>query len=240
MPSRSLLMTLRVGCVCVTYSANFLGTAGRSLGSSCWRYSLFEGGYRASKRQDSTIAKLQEEQVPRMTISHSNGQGRDGVGPHRMWAQIDVQNTSPSLALSSASIHVVEAIHVAEQPEVSGGYVLLDLSYDWSPIEILWASGVSETTIPPGTSRTAIIAYSDDFNGPSGGVFNDGRHTPLVLEQKITVEISSPDSPSLREEYFIRCHPNYLSGPQAHFEFERWDRWSEGHPVIDRRGVFKP
>jgi hypothetical protein len=182
------------------------------------------------------LQKLEDERVPKIAALAYPGLRESGIGHHLMWAELDVKNTSPVQSLLNTQVRIIacETLEVSEDDSSvfkNLGNVLWER---WSPISIRWLnSGSCVADIPGGVSRTAIVAFSEDSNGPPA-VFNDVAFTRCVGAMKITVEVSSPSSAPYFQSYFIQCHPNYALGPSAHFEFLPWNEWELSHKVIER------
>ena len=78
--------------------------------------------------------------------------------------------------------------------------------------------------IPSAATRPALIAFQDN---PNGGTFNfnTSNHSWVVGGVKIHVEVLSYESVLWKGEFYLECHPNYLGGHRARFEFTEWDTW---------------
>ena len=179
-------------------------------------------------------ARLTEECIPRISAVAHTGLHMLGMGTHLMWAELEVENTSPTQPLMSTQVRVVTCEHIAPPSDNTEVFKNLgNYMWDWSPITLLWTQSDSDAMdIPGGVSRTVLVAFSDNPNGPPA-VFNDSVRTHCPLELKIMVEISSPSSAALHGSYFIQCHPNYTDGTSARFEFMSWEEWASTHTVID-------
>lgn len=46
------------------------------------------------------------------------------------------------------------------------------------------------------------------------------------------IEITSNNSALWRGEFYIQCHPNYVNGPRATFEFIQFKNWAETHTIL--------
>lgn len=75
------------------------------------------------------------------------------------------------------------------------------------------------------------MAFQDNSNG-GNFVFNSPHHEWIVDGVKIDVEISSSTAVVWKSSYYIRCHPNYLGGDRAKFEFVEWDKWAINYNII--------
>ena len=180
------------------------------------------------------VHELEEERVPTISTVAHTGLRSVGIGAHLMWEELEVGNTSPTQPLENTQVRIISCDHIAPAQDLPGVYKNLGaFMWDWSPITLQWAQSASDTVvIPGGVSRTVLVAFSDDSNGPPA-VFNDSNHTRCSLELKIEVEVSSPSSATLHSSYFIQCHPNYWGGQSARFEFMPWEEWVSTRTVID-------
>lgn len=178
--------------------------------------------------------KLKKDRIANINTVARTGLRRLGEGPHLMWAELEVYNTSSISILEDVRVRIVDSEHIAQSQEdpklfKNLGHIL----DDWSPITLRWSQSEYVTAhIPGGASRTVLVAFSDNTNGPPA-VFNDVDRTRCSLELKITVEISSPSSSTLHNSYFVSCHGNELNGPSSHFEFEAWDEWASTRTIVD-------
>jgi hypothetical protein len=103
--------------------------------------------------------------------------------------------------------------------------------------------------IPPSATRTALIAYSDDSNGPPG-IFNSPvSPKPLLIGggQKIRIEVTASNSATWSGEFYIECHGNYLHAktedlPQytepSTIEFIGWDEW-QSDKVVTQMSLYE-
>lgn len=185
------------------------------------------------------LRELEEERIPRITASPFAGRRQwDWQHEHLMWAELQVANTSPSLTLNDVEVRVVSRVHVLEKQDAQGNYMLYD-PQDWNSVNVYWSERNAppdqlRLTIPPNTTRIALIAFSDDSNGPPA-VFNAPIHKrPLLFSggAKIEVEVSSTNSTPWRGAFYIECHPNYLGGARATFEFIEWETWLTNHTIV--------
>ena len=151
-----------------------------------------------------------------------------------MWAELEIGNTSPTQPLENTQVRIITCEHIAPAQDQPGVYKNLGaFMWDWSPITLRWAQSDSDTmVIPGGASRTVLVAFSDDSNGPPA-VFNDLDRTRCSLELKIMVEVSSPSSATWHGSYFIQYDGNYWGGPNAQFQFVSWEEWASSRTVVD-------
>jgi hypothetical protein len=199
------------------------------------RYELVSGKLAVTSVENE---RLNEERVPGMTAASRTGLHSLGIGAHLMWAELEVYNTSPTLPLADVRVRVVDSECIFQDQDNPDLYKNLGHELnDWSPITLRWAqSDYITAIISGGASRTLLVAFSDDSNGPPA-VFNDLDHTRCSLESKITLEISSPNSATLHSSYFIQCHGNYVGGPSARFEFVPWEGWVSIRTDVDLDNV---
>jgi len=186
--------------------------------------------------------KLEQERVPHISVEPYGGRRTwEWEHEHLMWAELHVTNTSPSLVLNDVAVRIVGCLDIAE--ETPGNYVLFEV-HRWNPTSVYWSireasSDQLKLPIPPNTKRAALVAFSDDSNGPPA-VFNAPTHDrPLLFGgARIEIEVSSPDSAPWKGLFYIQCHPNYVSDiplgrTLATFEFVTWKTWTANHNVIN-------
>ena len=188
-----------------------------------------------------------------ISVLAQTGRREFGVGPHLMWASLEIGNPNPTQALTDVQVRFIACDHIEQKQrrvpvENSEGRreraedvpnTFIDMGTflsDWIPIHLLWAQTQADTTaIPPAASRTIIVAFSDNSNGPPA-VFNDRAHTHALSESRITVEVSSPGMTAWYGRFFINCHPNYIYRDglrvDSHFEFEPWETWASTRKVL--------
>ena len=186
------------------------------------------------------LQDLEEERIPRVVVKPNGGRRHwDWEHEHLMWSELQVTNTSSSLSLNDVEVRLINRIHVLEKQDAPGNYMLYD-PHDWSPLSVYWSERNApfeqlKMTIPPSVTRTALIAFSDNSNGPPA-VFNATIIRRPLLHSggaKIEIEVSSPDSAPWRGAFYIECHPNYLGGAQATFEFVAWETWATNYSVTN-------
>jgi hypothetical protein len=144
---------------------------------------------------------------------------------HLMWASIGVGNTNPIFTLFDVEIRIINAMKVLPaKKDMLGTISLLDLS-PWNPIHILWPERKLKANISPQSEWQALVAFSDDSNGPPA-ILNTSASTiqSLLGGHKIGIEISSTNCTVWKGEFYIECRPN-ISGIEPSFEFKEWDKW---------------
>ena len=158
-----------------------------------------------------------------------------------MWAELYITNTSQSQNIRDVEVRVAKLIYVGV---IQNSYELVDLE-DWNPTCVYWSERNAQQSqlklnIPPSATRVSLIAFTDDSNGGSA-VFN----APISPKPwfpggaKIEVEVTSLDSALWKGYFYIECHPNYLGGPRATFEFVEWETWETSHNVTYLSGLDK-
>ena len=232
-----------VGNLTSDTSLGFLTTLGIVISGLVfvWIWATVRAPYRQRDEARAQVAtvldengRLTEERIPKISAEACTGVNTSGIGAHLMWAELKVENTSPTQPLNGTQVRVVTCEHISPPLDGTDEYKNLGAyMWDWSPITLRWSQSDSDAKdIPGGTSRDVLVAFSDNSNGPPA-VFNDVAHTHCPLELKILVEISSSSSAAWRGSYFIRCHPNYAGGPRAQFEFLAWEEWASTRTVIE-------
>jgi hypothetical protein len=194
--------------------------------------------YRQRNEARDRVERLDDERIPRMTLSPRAGRASHGSHAHLMWAELDVTNLSPVLPLKDVEVRITDLKDEAQLKNVGPDW------RPWNALQIVWSPTNAEPnqfrlTIPPGETRSALIAYSDDSNGPPA-VFaspHAGGRRLTSGPHQMTVRVSSPDSTPRQGAFYIECHPNYLThlggnqyslhGPPATMELEEWDNYVE-------------
>lgn len=194
--------------------------------------------YRVWEKAQTRVDELEEEQVPRVSLTPRAGRASHGSHPHLMWAELDVTNLSPTLSLPDVEVRITD-LKSETQLEYGDrvGYP------EWNALQVTWSptNAVPDQfrlTIPPGETRSALIAYSDDSNGPPA-VFASPHAGARLLRSgpnRMEVSVSSPNAARCRGVFYIECHPNYatrlegglisLDGPRATMVMEPWDAYA--------------
>ncbi len=189
------------------------------------------------------VQVLENERIPQFTVKPDSYRRQyDHENPHLMWAELQVTNTSHSITLRNVGVQIASCIEVLPITEKNNPNITYHL-YDretWSRVSVLWSEldvspAQTEIDIPPGSTKTALIAFQDDSNG-LWTVFNAPIAPPRPRNlggAKIDIEVSSIDSALWRGSYYIECHPNYVSGAQARFEFVEWETWITSHKITN-------
>ncbi len=140
------------------------------------------------------------------------------------------------LQLPTMEVNVVTCLTVQEKQGSPNGtdYVVWDF-HRWLQTGVYWSernalSKQPRMTIPAGASRDVLIAYQDDSNGGSFS-FNSPLREWIVGGAKIDVVINSSIAVIWDGSYYIECHPNYLQGDRARFEFMEWDKWASNRNI---------
>lgn len=172
--------------------------------------------YRLRREALSRVDALEEERIPRFAAMPRSGRRyHDIEHQHLMWAELDVTNLSPTLHLRDVEIRIRDLVDELEWDE--NGERVRNLPPIWNPIQSIWSlasasrPNQNKMAIPPGETRTALIAYSDDSNGPPAAFSApDGVRRHLMSgPHRIYLSVSSPDSARLDCDFYIECHPNY-------------------------------
>lgn len=155
---------------------------------------------------------------------------------HLMWAELRVKNISTTMTLNDVEVQIIDCLYVMPSQSARGSYVIVDSYPNWNPTGVYWSKRNTspsqfKLSLSPDATKTVLIAFQDNSNG-GVAVFNAPTHPWITGGAKIGVEITSPNSPIWRGSFYIECHPNYLSGPQATFEFVEWDKWEAEHNII--------
>src|SRR4030042_1430830 len=192
-----------------------------------------------SKMEDVShrLEFLEKERIPHISVDVRGGHRSDNwEHEHLMWAELDVRNTSSSLPLNDVEVKVVNLLDIVEKQDEPGKYILFSL-HKWNPIQIYWSERNApamqlKRDIPPNDVRTALIAFSDNSNGPPAVINTPTTSKPLLfsLGHKMDIEVSSPNSAIWKGEFYIECHGKYVMKEfpyctEATFEFEAWDKW---------------
>jgi hypothetical protein len=189
--------------------------------------------YRQRDEARNRLRVLEKERVPHISVNPSGGRRfNNWEHEHLMWAELDVRNTSPSLPLNDVEVKVVNLLDIVEKQDEPGEYILLSL-HKWNPIQVYWSERNASPSqlklgIPPNAGRIALIVFSDNSNGPPATINAPTSAKPLLFSggAKIEVEVSSSNSALCRAEFYIQCHPKYITKKFPHyteatFEFER-------------------
>lgn len=151
-----------------------------------------------------------------------------------MWVGLKVTNKSPLQELKDVEVNIVTLLEVQESQSSPNDYVLFESSV-WNPTAVYWSERNAfpqqmSLSIPRNATRIAPVAFWDN---PNGGefVFNSILREWKTGGVKIEVEVSSSNSASLKRAFYIECHPNYLGGDRAKFEFVEWEIWATNRNI---------
>ena len=115
-------------------------------------------------------------------IPHVEARELGRVTEYLIWASLHVTNTGQT-TLRDVEVRVSSCLWVVERHNEPGKYILLDPIGGWSPSDVYWSRLEADPPqlrldIPPGPGRNAIIAFSDNSNGPPG-ILN-GSRSPAI------------------------------------------------------------
>ncbi len=199
---------------------------------------VFAGIFLFNLVRAPVLIRWEKEQIPSIVVSlHSGRRQWDYEHQHLMWVELGITNTSPTLPIKDVEIQVKNLVDVLPRQDEPGKYLLYVIQ-QWSPTGICWSERFAppnqlRLTIPPNSTRHALIAFSNDSNGMwtifNAPIANKPRY---VGGAKITIAVSSPDSALWQGDFYIECHPNYTDGTRARFEFVEWDVWVASHDIV--------
>jgi len=182
------------------------------------------------------LQALEEERIPKIIAKPITGKRANyESNKNTCWAELKITNTSPSVPLMNVTVQIVELVQVYERQneegESMGVYSTHEPYPNWSPSNVYWSERNTLThqltlDISPNESKCAMVAFHGD-NKPALGVLNTPTY-PIMLESKIVIEVTSPDSSRWREAYYIEYH----SPSTDEFEFIAWDEWLTNHTLI--------
>lgn len=180
--------------------------------------------------------KWEKEKEPTMTVSPYSGRRQnDWEKTERlMWAELRVTNTSSLQELKDVGVNIVTCLAVIKKQDSPNDYALYK-QFDWNPASVYWSernapSHQMSLSIPPSATRIALVAFQDNSNGGQFA-FNTNLYDWIVGGVKIEVEISSFNSALLKKAFYIECHPNYVGGDRAKFEFVEWGGWATNRNI---------
>ena len=148
---------------------------------------------------------------------------------HRMWAELQVTNMGAN-ELKDVQVNITKCLTLqANQDSVNRNDFAMWNQLGIKPFSIYWSERQAQSkqmnlVIPIGATRSALVAFQDN---PNGGQFNFNslNYEWIVGGAKIDVEISSHEAVLWNGEFYIECHPNYLGGERAKFDFMEWNTW---------------
>lgn len=216
------------------FAAGVAITAGLLLGLATFFIYLAKAPYRQRNEVRREIEGIEAKRHTPLILSVRTGRDDHHRHPHLMWAELDVYNSS-DVAIHGVEVRI-EDLRDDQELDKNTGEPIKRVQ-DWSPFHVVWSPrnaplNQSQLIIPAGETRTTLIAYSDDSNGPPAlfAVVNEGPGNRRRLSSgmhRIEVRVSNPDTEPCVESFYLECHPNYLGGKRSHMEFERWQEWWE-------------
>lgn len=146
-----------------------------------------------------------------------------------MWADLQVTNIGAN-ELKDVQVNITKCLVLQAKPnsQTNNDFFMFDF-LKLKPFCVYWSERQSQPkqmnlVIPKGATRSALIAFQDNSNGGNFN-FNSLNHECVVGGVKIDVEISSHEAVLWNGDFYIECHPNYLGGERAKFEFVEWNTW---------------
>ena len=148
---------------------------------------------------------------------------------YTMWAELQITNMGAN-ELKDVQINITKCLTLqAKQDSVNRNDFAMWNQLGIKPFCIYWSERQAQSkqmnlVIPSGATRSALVAFQ---NNPNGGQFNFNslNHEWIVGGVKIDIEISSYEAVLWNGDFYIECHPNYLEGERAKFEFVEWNTW---------------
>ena len=154
---------------------------------------------------------------------------------HVMWAELQVTNTGTN-ELKDVQVNITKCLTLqGKQGSVNRNDFVMWNQPEIKPFCVYWSERQAQSrqmnlVIPSGATRSALVAFQDNLNGGQFN-FNSLNHEWIVGGVKIDVEISSHEAVLWNGDFYIECHPNYLGGERAKFEFVEWDTWVKGKNI---------
>lgn len=154
---------------------------------------------------------------------------------HTMWAELQVTNTGAS-ELKDVQVNITECLTLqAKQHSASQNDFAIWNHLGTKPFCVYWSERQTKPkqinlVIPSAATRSALVAFQDN---PNGGQFNFNslNREWIVGGVKMSLEISSHEAVLWNGDFYIECHPNYLGGERAKFEFVEWNAWAKDKNV---------
>jgi hypothetical protein len=162
---------------------------------------------------------------------------------HFMWAELQVTNIG-SAELKDVQVNITKclALQQTQNSPNQDNFTMFEFP-KLAPFCVYWSERQSQPKqmtlgIPSGATRSALIAFQDNSNGGCFN-FNTVNYNWIAGGSKIDIEASSYETVLWRGEFYIECHPNYLGGDRAKFEFVEWGMWIEGKRIslIDQQSL---
>lgn len=197
--------------------------------------------YKQRDEARKEVAELKGERLSCFEVRSLTGKStRYEKSDYSAWAELEIKNSNPNVSLENVNVQIVELVHVFEKQDERGSYFLHEPFPGWNPSSVYWSERNASTRqfsmqIPPVATRYAMVAFHTQYGGGLG-VLNTPNYPPM-LESKMVIEVSSPNSRTYRGEYYIQYHPPSMD----EFEFLEWDLWCKSHnvtkqPTPDREG----
>ncbi len=202
-------------------------------------YRLTSKYNRKWKEATQRVVELEEERIPKIiAVPITGNRARYEAVRYTAWAELKITNTSSSMPLNDVSVKIMELTQVLEKQDGRGSYFLHEPYPSWNPSNVYWSERNAQPkqltlAISPNESKCALIAFHGELS-PDLGIFNTPTY-PVMLESKIVIEVSSPNSETRRGVYYIEYHPP----TRDEFEFVEWDSWRESHNVIEQSTLGK-
>jgi len=200
--------------------------------------SLIKAPYLQRNEARARVQTLEDKSAPCVSVEPCVGRRQADYErtEHLMWAELQVTNMS-NQPLKNVGVNIVTCLTVQEKQNSPSGndYLVWDF-LNWHQTSAYWSERNAqpqqlELTIPTGATRVSLVAFQDNSNGGQF-VFNSPNHEWVVGGVTIDVEISSSTAVMWKGSYYIECHPNYLGGDRAKFEFLEWDKWVNNRNII--------
>lgn len=148
---------------------------------------------------------------------------------HTMWAELQVMNIGAN-ELKDVQVNITKCLTLqGQQDSANGNDFAMWNQLGIEPFCVYWSERQAQSkqmslVIPRGATRSALVAFQDNSNGGEFN-FNSLNYEWIVGGVKIDVEISSHEAVLWNGDFYIECHPNYLGGERAKFEFVEWNTW---------------
>ena len=169
------------------------------------------------------------------------------------WAGLEVCNSRGGTSLTDVEVHIIGWTFLWSDDHDPERFKMYPTQ--WERTVVFWSESTSppetsSTTIPPSSTRYAVMAYSDDETGNEWKLNSnlvrerDGSREvavqllrssePLFLtpwawpgSHKIEVEVTSSNSPTVHREFHLAYVIQDGYG-QGDFEFADWSDWKNG------------
>jgi hypothetical protein len=155
---------------------------------------------------------------------------------HLMWAELEVKNNTAN-EQKDVQVHIVRCLTLQEKQdsESHNDFVIWDHQH-LNPFCVYWSKRQTEPkqmsiVIPSNATRSVVVAFQENSNGGQFN-FNTTYNNWMVGGFKIDVEISSYQAVLWHGNFYIECHPNYVQGERAKFEFIEWNKWAANRNIV--------